>query len=164
MKTISLICFATSLCAQETLITSDHVEMVTEPTQNVFHFTGNVKVSGTDLRAEGDSMTVYSAHKEGQSSAGIGSIDKIFAKGSVLIVQTEREARAGSAEIYPTEGRLVLMDSPEVKEKDGIVRGEKIVFVKGEHRAIVEGAGPTQRATVLLPNMAHVDIDADKKD
>lgn len=146
---------------QETVIDSESLTMQSFPDRNVFYFTGNVVVKGTNLRVLADTLEVTAMRVREDADAAIGelgSIDQIVAIGNVRIFQAGREARAGRAEVDPAIGKLVLTEDPVVVDASATVRGWRITLEQGKRRALVEqdpsGAGgrPTVRLDAL-PNL-----------
>lgn len=142
--------------AENTVITSDHLEMISGETENHFFFTGNVVVIGTNLKATGDKMTVIASRvgqKQSEGAVGeIGAITSILLQGNVVIEQAGRQATAGQAEIFPGEGRVILTDNPVVVDSEGRVTGYRMELLQGERKARVYGAPDSgERPRVTLP-------------
>lgn len=147
-----------SQAAVATVITSDNLEMVSGSNVNRFFFTGSVSVTGNNLEATCDEMEVISLRvgedSEGGTIGQIGSISRINLKGNVIIRQAGREARAGHAEILPTEGRVVLTEDPVVTDAEGTVSGYRMELVQGDRVARVFGRPDgSQRPRLTLPTM-----------
>jgi lipopolysaccharide export system protein LptA len=138
-----------------TVITSDHVEMVTVEGESHFVFSGNVKVSGNNLIVFCDLLEVFSSRAADGTEAGvaeIGRIQRILATGKVRIEQEDRLATSGRAELFPVEGRIVLTDSPVIRNEHGTVSGHRITLNQGESQAVVEG-GAGRQAEIVLPSL-----------
>lgn len=145
---------APTLEPEETVITSDELELVGGDTQNQFFFTGNVKVSGTNLLATCDYMEVIAARSGAtEPTVGeMGAIQNILMKGNVVIEQAGRRATAGQAEILPDEDKVVLTDNPVVVDSQGTVTGFRMELLKGERKAKVFGDPASGgRTKVTLP-------------
>ncbi len=167
IQTIRFLCLSAALIlpvmgyadnTEDTVVTSDHLEMISGETENHFFFSGNVVVVGTNLKATGDKMTVV-ASRVGQNQAEgtvgeIGAISSILLQGNVVIEQAGRRATSGQAEIFPGSGRVVLTDNPVVVDSEGRVTGHRMELLQGERRARVFG-DPTsgERPRVTLPAM-----------
>jgi lipopolysaccharide export system protein LptA len=137
-----------------TIFESDHGEMQTLEETTRFLLTGNVRVTGNNLRVFCDRLEVY-APRAGSPQATpttAGGIERILAVGNVRIEQEGREALAGRAEVFPQEGRIVLTESPMIRDEQGTVTGERITFLQGEARAVVEG-GESGPARITLPTI-----------
>lgn len=153
---------------QETVITSDNLELVGGDTENRFYFTDNVKITGTNLLATCDEMEVIAA-RSGPSEKTVGqmgAIQKILMKGNVVIEQAGRTAMAGQAEILPAEDKVILTENPIVKDSQGTVTGFKMELLKGERKAKVFG-DPNDaeggRTKVVLPGFKDLGFE-DKAD
>ncbi|MEM9227186.1 MAG: LptA/OstA family protein [Verrucomicrobiota bacterium] len=145
---------------QDTVVTSDRLEMIGLETENQFFFYDNVVVTGTNLRATADEMTVFAdrvvSKAEDDSGMGdLGTISKIILKGNVVIQQVGREATAEEAEILPRTGRVILTGGPPVvRDSEGTVTGYRIELYKNEKKARVFGdtSGESgERPRVTLP-------------
>lgn len=138
-----------------TTITSDRVEMESKDNVNLFNFYDNVHLEGEGLVADCDKLEVISKKTEGESS-GLGNMDaieKITAIGNVHMVQEGRDVKAGRAEIFPAEGKVVLTEKPEVTDSQGTVKGHRIIFYKNDGKAYVEGSPGGERPRIILPAM-----------
>lgn len=141
---------------QETVITSNELELVGGDAENRFYFTDNVKITGTNLLATCDYMEVIAARSgPTEKTVGqMGAIQKILMKGNVVIEQAGRVATAGQAEILPHEDVVILTENPMVKDSQGTVTGYKMELLKGERKAKVYGdpnAPDGGRTKVTLP-------------
>ena len=155
-----------------TEITGDEFEMVSREKENYFLFTGNVEIRATNMVATCDRLEVYTSktdqaktnekQKPTEEKASLGKIEKILASGNVRLVQEKRVATAGKAEILPQTGKVVLMDSPKVTSKDGVLAGYRITLLQGEQKVSVE-KGPGQRPTLTLPKIPDLGIGVKQK-
>ncbi len=149
-----------------TVIEADHAEMVTGDTGTRFVFTGNIVVTGNNLVVRCDRMEVFSTREEQPAATSgppeIGRMEKIIATGNVHIEQEGREGRAGRAEIFLIEGRIVLTESPVIRNEQGNVSGFRITFIQGEAQAIVE-SGEGQRARIVLPTLPDLGTETEKR-
>lgn len=149
---------------EETVVTSDHLEMVSTETTNFFYFTDNVEIRGNNLYASSDKMEVVASRAGGSDEGSIGQfggVQKIILTGNVVIRQAGREATSGKALILPLEEEVILTENPTVKDGEGTITGEEMILKKSERRAIVKG-GENQRPTVILPGFD--DLSYDDKD
>jgi len=139
---------------QETVITSNELELIGGDTQNRFYFTGNVKVTGTNLVATCDAMEVIAA-RSGATAPTVGqmgAIQTIVMTGNVVIEQAGRRATAGRAEILPHQDMVVLTQDPVVTDSQGTVTGHRMELLKGERKARVFGDPASGgRTKVTLP-------------
>lgn len=166
----------------KTEIFGDNLVMVSREKDNHFLLTGNVEIRATNMIATCEQLEVFagkqetsvgtppeksvidntSPSKEKNNQAPIGKIEKIFASGKVRLVQKDRIATAGKAEIYPQEGKVILLDSPVVTDPQGSLAGYRITLLQGEQKVLVE-KGPGQRPKITLPEIPDLGIDGKKK-
>ena len=142
-----------------TLITSQHLEMQGTENRNYFYFSGQVEVSGTNLRILCDELIVTSL-REGPDGATIGTIraiESIVAKGSVEIHQAGRSAYAGRAEVDPKAGTVVLSEQPRILDGEVAVEGYQFVLNKGERKFV---SVPDPNAPVGAPSRSVVRLGA----
>ena len=168
--------------AEKTEIFSDNLVMVSREKDNHFLLTGNVEIRATNMIATCEQLEVFAGKqetlvgtppektvidnttpsKEKNNQAPIGKIEKIFASGKVRLIQKDRIATAGKAEIYPQEGKVILLDSPVVTDPQGSLAGYRITLLQGEQKVLVE-KGPGQRPKNTLPEIPDLGIDGKKK-
>jgi lipopolysaccharide export system protein LptA len=137
---------------KDTQIESQKLEMIGEENRTVFLFTGSVKVTATNLTVTCDQLEVQTKKEgEGEYSFGqIGPILSINASKNVEIRQAGRIATADNALLLPDEGRIVLTGNPIVRDRQGEVSGERIILLRNQRRAIVEGGEEGSRTRVRL--------------
>jgi lipopolysaccharide export system protein LptA len=121
-----------------TIIESQSLDMRSSLAETVSVFTGNVVVTGNDLRLTCDRLDVVSV-RIGDKSDTIGQQDKfksLLATGHVHIVQGDREASCGRAEVLPREDKVTLTDNPVVIDhgNNTVATGEPLVLLRGERR------------------------------
>lgn len=156
-----------------TVIESDHLKMTTLEEETRFIFSENVKVTTTDMTVFCDRLEVFAGRQDGSEEPApapatedpaedemskLGRIDRIHAIGNVRILQEDREATSGRAEVFPQEGRVVLTENPILRNEQGKVSGGRITFYQGEREAVVESG-----SRVELPSIPALGADADKR-
>ncbi len=148
-----------ALDAQNTIVTSDRLEMKNTGVESHLIFIGNVHLSGTNLSVTCDRVEIYAEQipdvRDPQKKATIGkigSITKILALGHVVISQEGRKATAGRAEVMPIEDQIILTESPVVTDTETqiTVSGERMTFFRGERAAQIE---KPQVVGPALPNL-----------
>jgi lipopolysaccharide export system protein LptA len=139
---LAALLLAAALCGapgeplDDTVITSQRLEMQGTPERNFFYFTGTVEVKGTNLLIQCEELTVV-AGREGDQDATIGrigAIEEIVARGAVEIHQAGRSAYAGRAEVDPRAGTVTLSDNPRIVDGEVEVEGYQFVLHKGERK------------------------------
>lgn len=106
---------------QQTVITSDRFDMKGSDTDTTSVFDGHVVVTATGLRLECNHLVVVSA-RIGDKDDTIGEQDRfksLVATGNVRIVQGDRVATSGRAEVLPLEDRITLTENPMVVDHGG---------------------------------------------
>ncbi len=153
-----------ALLAQETntIITSEgEARMVSTPTEATITFKDKVLVTGTNLRMSCDFLQVV-VKRKGDETANLGTIDKfrsMLAVGNVVVIQGDREAACGRAEVLPEQDRIILTEHPVVVDHDQKTRmaGEKITILNGQKNFIVE------KPSLTGPPVKDLGYDKDKK-
>jgi lipopolysaccharide export system protein LptA len=134
---------AQSATLQTTVIESDGPgEMVSTDTETTITFRDNVRVTGTNMKLTCDYLEVVVV-RTGDKTATLGKLDKfrsMLATGNVRMIQGEREAACGRAEVRPEEEKVVLSGNPVVVDHDQNTRiaGEKITMLRGQRKVEVE--------------------------
>jgi lipopolysaccharide export system protein LptA len=147
LATLALVLPAARLAAAgapETVIDGDHFESRSTADETTSVFTGHVVVTGNDIRMTCDRLEVISL-RTGQAADTFGKQDQfkyLLATGSVDIVQGDREATCGRAEILPRDNRITLTGNPVVVDHGNNSRcsGDRLTLLRGERRVLVEHA------------------------
>ncbi len=140
---LPVLALAQSVALQTTVIESDGPgEMVSTDTETTITFRDNVRVTGTNMKLSCDYLEVVVV-RTGDKTATLGKLDKfrsMLATGNVRMIQGEREAACGRAEVRPEEEKVVLSGSPVVVDHDQNTRiaGEKITMLRGQRKVEVE--------------------------
>jgi lipopolysaccharide export system protein LptA len=153
--------FAANLSAGEenatrpTTIDSDMAELVTTKDGHRFYFAGNVVVVGTDLLLKCNELEILSKREtnSSKSSAKVGKISLMVARGEVIIKQKGSLGTGNKATMQADTGLFILHGSPAVLvDERGILEGNEIVFERGKGRAELRG-GAENRPRVELPEL-----------
>ena len=87
---------------------------------------GSVKLTATNLEITCNQIEVFTdvKDKDGNDTLGdLSSIRRIIATGNVKIVQEERMATSGRAEVYPNDDYILLDEDPIVYQNDITIDG-----------------------------------------
>ena len=130
------------LAPQDTVLTADSLDMRSTPTETIAICTGNVVLEGTNMKISCDRLEIR-ASRVGNRNATIGEFNGfqyLLADGNVRLVQGDREATCGRAEVLPLEEKVVLYDDPVVidRSSDFIAAGSQITLFRGERRLKVD--------------------------
>ena len=140
---LPVLVLAQSATLQTTVIESDGPgEMVSTDTETTITFRDNVRVTGTNMKLSCDYLEVVVV-RTGDKTATLGKLDKfrsMLATGNVRMIQGEREAACGRAEVRPEEEKVILSGNPVVVDHDQNTRiaGEKITMLRGQRKVEVE--------------------------
>lgn len=137
-----------------TTISSDSAESESTDTETTTVFHDDVIATGNDITMNCDFLKVI-ATRVGEKTATLGKYGKfkyLLATGRVKIVQGDRVATCGRAEVFPGEDRIVLTESPvvELVTEHDVASGPRMVLYRGQRRAIIEGT-PTNRVHIQMP-------------
>ncbi len=136
-----------------TRIRSHKMTLNSTDTHHIFTFHDTVDVRSRDwlLNSEFLEATVAAPSEGGALDASVdlsGNLTHAIAKQDVRIVQYDRTARAGEAEFFPQEDRVVLRGRPQVSLPGAFVTGSSIRLENGE--ALIEGSEADGRAQLIL--------------
>lgn len=128
----------TEATAVPTQLDADNLVMTSTDEETRAICTGNVILTGTNLKISCDRLEIV-ATRIGDPGATIGTLDGfkyLLATGNVRIVQGDREATCGRAEVLPLEEKVVLQEDPVVIDhsSDFIAAGRIITLFRGERR------------------------------
>ncbi|HEX2100724.1 MAG TPA: LptA/OstA family protein [Candidatus Synoicihabitans sp.] len=131
-----------ALAVERTELRSDSLEMVSNEEESRALSVGNVVLTGTNLKIVCDRLEII-ASRVGDLDGAVPTLEKfkyLLATGNVRIVQGDREATCGRAEVFPREERVVLTEDPVLidRSSDIVQRGTKIVLFRGEQRVSIE--------------------------
>lgn len=148
-----------------TVITCDgNAETISTDTETIATFNRNVVVEGNNLKLFCDFLKVVAIRK-GDPASTLGSygyFKSLVATGHVRIVQGDREATCGRAEVFPGEDRIVLSEQPVVRSFDDqyIATGPRLVLYRGQRRAVIEGTADAP-AKITLPAIKDLGFEAE---
>jgi len=125
-----------------TELRSEKLQMTSTDDETTAVATGNVILTGTNLRITCDQLTLV-ATRIGDKDATIGAVENfkyILATGNVRIVQGDRESTSQRAEVFPREDKVVLSESPVIIDhSNGFAgAGEKITLFRGKREVFIE--------------------------
>jgi lipopolysaccharide export system protein LptA len=164
MRTLSLVATAAALALapaaraadapQTTIDCAGLAESVSTDTETTTVFHDQVVAVGNGITLNCDYLKVV-ATRLSEKSTTLGKHDNfkyLLATGNVKIIQTDRVATCGRAEVFPGEDRIVLTENPVVKieSEHYVASGPRMVLYRGQRRAVIEGT-PTERSHILLP-------------
>lgn len=125
-----------------TELRSEKLQMTSTDDETTAVATGNVILTGTNLRITCDQLTLV-ATRIGDKDATLGAVEKfkyILATGDVRIVQGDRESTSQRAEVFPREDKVVLSEDPVILDhSNGFAgAGEKITLFRGKREVFID--------------------------
>lgn len=127
---------------RSTILEADSLEMISTDEETRAICTGNVVLIGTNLKITCDRLEVVAARLGGNEDT-LGDFDQfkyLLATGAVRIVQGDREATCGRAEVFPREQKVVLTEDPVLIDRSSnfTAAGRVITLLRGERQVFVE--------------------------
>jgi lipopolysaccharide export system protein LptA len=121
-----------------TVIESEQLDMRSTDTETTSVLTGKVVLTGTNMRLTCDRLEIV-ALRSGDPKATIGKVDSfksLVATGNVRIIQGDREAACGRAEVLPGSDKITLTGSPVVVDHAINWRwtGDELEMLRGERQ------------------------------
>jgi lipopolysaccharide export system protein LptA len=175
MRTLPLLATAAALvlaavaraadAPQTTIDCAGLAESTSTDTETTTIFHDQVVAVGNGITLNCDYLKVV-ANRLSEKDSTLGKHDTfkyMLATGHVRIVQTDRVATCGRAEVFPGEDRIVLTENPVVKieSEHYEASGPRMVLYRGQRRAVIEGT-PDQRSHILLPAIKDLGFPAEK--
>jgi lipopolysaccharide export system protein LptA len=154
--------WAQSAELKNTLITSDGpAEMVSTDKETTITFRDHVEVTGTNMKLNCDFLEVV-VIRSGDQTATLGKMDKfrsMLATGNVLLVQGDREAACGRAQVLPSEEKVVLSENPVLVDHDQNTRvaGEIITLWRAKRKVDIV------KPIVTAPPVKDLGVDKEPK-
>ncbi len=135
--------------------------MVSTDKETTITFRDQVEVTGTDMRLSCDYLEVV-VLRTGDASATIGKVEKfksMLATGHVQIVQGDREAACGRAEVLPEQDKIILSETPVIvfKTENARQAGRKITMYRGQRKVEIE------EPVTSLPPIKDLGFEAESK-
>jgi len=93
-------------------------------------FTGNVVVSDPDMQIDSDELTIFLNPDD--------TVNRIEAKGNVIIRSEGLHSRSGSAVYTLADQRIVLEQEPQVFREGSILTADRIIYFRAEERMVAE--------------------------
>ena len=129
---------AQNAAPEVTVIESEQLDMRSTDTETTSVLTGKVVLTGTNMRLTCDRLEIV-ALRSGDPKATIGKVDSfksLVATGNVRIIQGDREAACGRAEVLPGSDKITLTGDPVVVDHTINWRwtGDELEMLRGERQ------------------------------
>ena len=123
-----------------TVITADSFRLDQGTRQGVF--TGSVVVSSKNFRMQSRELTVFfgaGAPAAGTSASGSNKVQRLLARGEVLIVSQDRNASAVQADYDVASDKMVLTGTPQITQGKDTITGTTITLYRSSNKMEVDG-------------------------
>ena len=141
-------------------IVSDRFDVYSD--KSVAIFSGNVEVTQEDTVITSDKFYLHYKKTEGNkagekhetvssSKINSGNLQKIEAKGHVVIRQKGKVVTGETAVFFSNEQKIVVTGNPVMKEGVNSIRGDTIIFFLSENRGIVESSLKRRVTATIYP-------------
>jgi lipopolysaccharide export system protein LptA len=152
---------AQSTAEQNTVIESEQFDWRSSDTETISVFTGRVVATATNMKLVCDRLEIV-ALKKGDPAATIGKIESfksLVATGNVRIIQGDREAACGRAEVLPGDNKVILTGQPVVVDHsvNWTWTGDELEMLSGERQ--IRG----KNARFTGPPIKDLGVDKEKK-
>jgi lipopolysaccharide export system protein LptA len=138
-------------------ITSDRMEAFNEKKMVVF--SGNATAKQGDIVLKSDKLSLYYKNGPGKKDKigtkeieTSGVLDRIEAKGNVVVTQKEKRATSEEASYNQESGQIVMTGNPILREGKNTVTGCKVIVYTNEDRGSVvpctSGKGERVKAVI----------------
>ncbi len=123
---------------QNTDILAEQFDWRSTDTETIAVFTGKVIATTTNQRLTCDRLEIVALRK-GDPTATIGKIESfksLVATGNVRIIQGDREAACGRAEVLPGDNKIILSGQPVVVDHsvNWTWTGDELEMLRGERQ------------------------------
>jgi lipopolysaccharide export system protein LptA len=139
-------------------------ESVSTDTETTTTFRDQVVAKGNNITLYCDFLKVLTTgiNNKGETIAKHDKFKYMLATGHVRILQGDRVATCGRAEVFPGEDRIVLTETPvvEIASEHYKMSGPRMILYRGQRRAVIEGT-PTDRTHVTLPAIKDLGFPAE---
>lgn len=147
---------------QNTVIESESFDWRSSDTETTSVFTGRVVVTATNMKLTCDRLEIV-ALRAGDPKATIGKIEafkSLIATGNVRIIQGDREAACGRAEVLPGDDKIILTGNPVVVDHsvNFTWTGEELEMLRGERQ--IRSSKPSR---FIGPEIKDLGVDLGKK-
>jgi lipopolysaccharide export system protein LptA len=138
-------------------IVSDRMEAFNE--KKMVIFSGNAKATQGDITLKADQLLLFNKNEPGKKDKAVtkendisGELDKIEARGNVIITQKERMATGDEAIYQQDSGQMILTGNAILREGKNIITGCKvIVYTNEDHGSVVPCTpGKNERVKAII--------------
>ena len=121
-------------------------------------FSGNAVATQGDREIKSDRLILYYKKQAGKKEAtgvkameGTGDLEKIEAKGHVVVTQKERVATGDEAVYYQDSGQIIMTGNATLRDGKNTIKGDKVIVFVNENRGVVESKDKKRVKAVIYP-------------
>jgi lipopolysaccharide export system protein LptA len=145
-----------------TITCTGRMEVVSTDAETTTTFRDNVVATGNGIKLTCDFLKTVVARK-GDVTVTVGqfgAFKSVLATGHVYILQGDREATCGRAEMFPEKDVIVLTDNPLVRDiaDQSTLTGARISLYRAQRRAVVD-PDATHSVHATLPPLKDLGFD-----
>jgi lipopolysaccharide export system protein LptA len=137
-------------------IVSDRMDAFNEKKMVVF--SGNAVATQGDKEIRSDRLLLYYKKEAGKKDKigakaieGTGDLDKIEAKGNVIVTQKARVATGEEAVYLQDSGQIIMTGHPTLRDGKNFIKGDKVIVFVNEDRGVVESDSKKRVKAVIYP-------------
>jgi lipopolysaccharide export system protein LptA len=135
-------------------IVSDRMDAYNE--KKLVIFSGNAVATQGDKEIKSDRLLLYYKKETGKKDKigakeieGTGDLEKIEAKGNVIVTQKERIATGDEAVYLQDRGQIIMTGNAILRDGKNIIKGDKVTVFLNEDRGTVE-SNPEKRVKAII--------------
>lgn len=135
-------------------IVSDRMDAFNE--KKLVIFAGHAIATQGDKQIKADRLLIYykkdGGKKDkvgGKAVEGAGDLEKIEAKGNVIVTQKQRIATGDEAVYLHDSGQIIMTGNPVLRDGKNVIKGDKVIVFVNEDRGVVE-SNPQKRVKAVI--------------
>ncbi len=135
-------------------IVSDRMDAYNE--KKLVIFSGNAVATQGDKEIKSDRLFLYykkDTSKKDKVGAkeieGTGDLERIEAKGNVIVTQKERIATGDEAVYHQDSGQIIMTGNPVLRDGKNLIKGDRVIVFTNEDRGVVE-CEPKKRVKAII--------------
>jgi lipopolysaccharide export system protein LptA len=137
-------------------IVSDRMDAFNE--KKMVIFSGHAVATQGDKEIKSDRLLLYYKKETGKKDKtgvkaieGTGDLEKIEAKGNVIVTQKARVATGDEAVYFQDSGQIIMTGNPTLRDGKNLIKGDKVIVFVNEDRGVVESDQKKRVKAVIYP-------------
>jgi lipopolysaccharide export system protein LptA len=135
-------------------IVSDRMDAYNE--KKLVIFSGKVVATQGDKEIKSDRLLLYYKKETGKKDKigakeieATGDLEKIEAKGNVIVTQKEKIATGDEAVYMQESGQIIMTGNATLRDGKNLIKGDKVIVFVNEDRGTVE-SDPNKRVKAVI--------------